>query len=83
MLEIKVVMHGHVSRLVAVLHIIQTAQAEGGIRNYGVKAMRVDMGTNEPVHQVGIVERHDRNEPVWTLIKKAIEALEPMTGQKD
>lgn len=76
MLEIKVVYHGpDGSRQIARMHIIQSKKHEGSVRTYAVSC-RSDMHTERPVTQMGSVVRHDRNQPVWELIKKAIEGLD-------
>lgn len=78
MLEVKLIVHGNLGSLtVGSLSILQVAQHEGTIRDYAVTAQWQPLDSEDLYTAAGSVLLHDRNEVVWSLVKKAIEALTP------
>lgn len=78
MLEVKLIVHGNLGSLtVGTMQISQVAQHEGSIRDYAVTALWQPLDSEELLTAGGEVLLHDRNAVVWSLVKKAIEALTP------
>lgn len=74
MLEVRLLVNGH---RVGVMQIGQTGDgASGGThRNYAVNASHVPLHGKPVVFRNCNVLDHDRELPVWELIRKAIEGL--------
>lgn len=68
--------------VVAKLHIVQVEQYEGSSRGYAVTSLREPMREGPTMFGTGIVQGHDREEPVWELIKKAIDSLTELPARE-
>lgn len=78
MLEVKLIVHGNLgSSTVGSLFITQVAQHEGTIRDYSVAAQWQPLDSEDLLTAAGAVLLHDRTAVVWSLVRKAIEALTP------
>lgn len=82
MLEVVIRGRGYTDRTVAKLHITQVETHGGSVRSYAVTSLREPMRDGETMFGTGIVKEHDREEPVWELIKKAIDSLTELPARE-
>lgn len=73
--DVKVTTTDGGTKPVAGVVITQVATGVGTRRNYRVEAWRRAMRTEERIEQATIIVDHDRELPVWELIRKALEGL--------
>ena len=77
-LEVKVILHAArtgKSTEIGNVRITQVDKHDGSSRTYAVSAERLPMDGGPGVTSMVVVYDHDRNEPVWSLIIKAMEKL--------